>query len=57
VLSVAGEETAMDFTIPADVQQKLAELDDFIAREIAPLERDHQLGGRGQPPPRRPEIT
>jgi alkylation response protein AidB-like acyl-CoA dehydrogenase len=32
----------MDFTIPADVQQKLADLDAFIAREIAPLERENQ---------------
>jgi acyl-CoA dehydrogenase len=32
----------MDFTIPADVREKLRELDDFIAREIEPLEREHK---------------
>ena len=31
----------MDFTIPAEIQRKLAELDDFIEREIKPLERDN----------------
>jgi alkylation response protein AidB-like acyl-CoA dehydrogenase len=31
----------MDFSIPADIQRKLAELDDFIEREIRPLERQH----------------
>lgn len=31
----------MDFTIPADIQAKLDELDDFIEREIAPLEREN----------------
>ena len=31
----------MDFTIPADIQRKLAELDAFIEREIKPLEREH----------------
>jgi alkylation response protein AidB-like acyl-CoA dehydrogenase len=31
----------MDFTIPADVKQKLADLDAFIEREIKPLEREH----------------
>jgi alkylation response protein AidB-like acyl-CoA dehydrogenase len=31
----------MDFTIPADVQRTLSALDDFIAREIQPLEREH----------------
>ena len=31
----------MDFTIPADIQRKLKELDDFIEREIKPLERAH----------------
>lgn len=31
----------MDFTIPKAIQRKLSDLDDFIAREIAPLERDH----------------
>ena len=31
----------MDFTIPADIQHKLAELDDFIEREIRPLEQQH----------------
>jgi alkylation response protein AidB-like acyl-CoA dehydrogenase len=31
----------MDFAIPADIQRKLDELDAFIAREIAPLEREH----------------
>ncbi len=31
----------MDFTLPADITAKLAELDEFIEREIAPLEREH----------------
>ena len=31
----------MDFSTPPDIQAKLAELDAFIEREIAPLERDH----------------
>jgi alkylation response protein AidB-like acyl-CoA dehydrogenase len=31
----------MNFTIPDGIQHKLAELDDFIEREIAPLEREH----------------
>ena len=31
----------MDFTIPADIEKKLAELDDFIEREIKPLEREN----------------
>jgi alkylation response protein AidB-like acyl-CoA dehydrogenase len=31
----------MDFEIPAEIRAKLAELDEFIAREIAPLEREH----------------
>src|SRR5262245_19251015 len=31
----------MDFTIPADIQRMLDALDDFIAREIAPLQREH----------------
>src|SRR5882672_8332171 len=31
----------MDFTVPADIQRKLRELDEFIEREIAPLEREH----------------
>jgi alkylation response protein AidB-like acyl-CoA dehydrogenase len=31
----------MDFAIPADIQRKLQELDEFIEREIAPLERDN----------------
>ena len=31
----------MDFTIPAEIQRKLEELDAFIEGEIAPLERDH----------------
>jgi alkylation response protein AidB-like acyl-CoA dehydrogenase len=31
----------MDFTIPADIQAKLTELDAFIEREITPLEREH----------------
>lgn len=31
----------MDFTIPADIQRLLADLDAFIEREIAPLEREH----------------
>jgi len=35
----------MNFTIPANVQQKLAELDAFIAREIAPLQRENEQPG------------
>jgi acyl-CoA dehydrogenase len=31
----------MDFTVPADIRQKLLELDAFIEREIRPLEREH----------------
>ncbi len=31
----------MDFAIPADIRRKLDELDEFIAREIQPLEREH----------------
>ncbi len=31
----------MDFSIPDDVLQKLAELDAFIEAEIEPLEREH----------------
>ncbi len=31
----------MDFTIPADIQGLLADLDAFIEREIKPLEREH----------------
>ena len=31
----------MDFTIPAEIQRKLEELDAFIEREIAPLEAQH----------------
>ncbi len=31
----------MDFAIPADIQAKLDELDDFIEREIKPLEREN----------------
>jgi alkylation response protein AidB-like acyl-CoA dehydrogenase len=31
----------VDFDIPEDVARKLAELDAFIEREIAPLEREH----------------
>ena len=31
----------MDFSIPPDVQRMLTTLDEFIAREIAPLEREH----------------
>ena len=31
----------MDFTIPAEIQRKLDELDAFIEREIAPLEAQH----------------
>jgi alkylation response protein AidB-like acyl-CoA dehydrogenase len=34
-----GEE--MDFAIPDEIQRKLDELDAFIEREIAPLEREH----------------
>lgn len=29
----------MDFEIPQDIRDKLAELDDFIEREIRPLEQ------------------
>ncbi|HET9063317.1 MAG TPA: acyl-CoA dehydrogenase family protein [Candidatus Binatia bacterium] len=31
----------MDFEIPADIRSKLAELDEFIEKEIRPLEREH----------------
>jgi alkylation response protein AidB-like acyl-CoA dehydrogenase len=31
----------MDFSIPPDVQRMLATLDEFIARAIAPREREH----------------
>ena len=31
----------MDFSIPPEIQAKLAELDAFIEKEIAPLEREH----------------
>ena len=31
----------MDFEIPADIQRYLAELDEFIEREIKPLEREN----------------
>jgi len=31
----------VDFDIPADIRRKLAELDDFIEREIKPLESDN----------------
>jgi hypothetical protein len=31
----------MDFEIPPEIQAKLAELDTFIEKEIAPLEREH----------------
>jgi len=31
----------MDFSIPDEIQRTLAELDDFIEREIRPLEREH----------------
>jgi alkylation response protein AidB-like acyl-CoA dehydrogenase len=31
----------MDFEIPQEIRAKLAELDAFIEREIAPLEREH----------------
>src|SRR3990172_9919828 len=31
----------MDFAIPPEIQRYLDELDEFIAREIAPLEREH----------------
>jgi len=31
----------MDFNLPDDIQAKLAELDDFIEREIKPLEREN----------------
>jgi alkylation response protein AidB-like acyl-CoA dehydrogenase len=36
--------TLMDFTIPADVQATLNALDDFIEREIRPLERQDDNG-------------
>jgi acyl-CoA dehydrogenase len=32
---------AMDFAIPAEISAYLTELDDFIEREIVPLEREH----------------
>jgi alkylation response protein AidB-like acyl-CoA dehydrogenase len=32
----------MDFAIPADIQRKLDELDDFIAREIKPLQAENE---------------
>jgi alkylation response protein AidB-like acyl-CoA dehydrogenase len=32
----------MDFTIPAEIQQKLDALDAFIEREIAPLQRENE---------------
>ena len=31
----------MDFSIPPEIQAKLDELDAFIEKEIAPLEREH----------------
>jgi hypothetical protein len=31
----------VDFTIPAEIQRKLEELDAFIEREIAPLQAEH----------------
>ena len=31
----------MNFEIPADIRSKLAELDEFIEKEIRPLEREH----------------
>ena len=31
----------MDFAIPDEIRRYLAELDAFIEREIAPLEREH----------------
>src|SRR5262245_21584603 len=31
----------MDFSIPREIQAKLDELDAFIEKEIAPLEREH----------------
>ena len=31
----------MDFSIPPEIQAKLGELDAFIEKEIAPLEREH----------------
>jgi alkylation response protein AidB-like acyl-CoA dehydrogenase len=31
----------VDFTLPAEIQRKLEELDAFIEREIRPLEREH----------------
>ena len=32
----------MDFDIPREIQQKLDELDDFIEREIKPLEAGNE---------------
>jgi alkylation response protein AidB-like acyl-CoA dehydrogenase len=37
----AGGPVAVDFEIPVEIRRKLAELDAFIEREIAPLEREH----------------
>src|SRR5262249_6120872 len=34
-------ETSMDFEIPAAIRTYLRELDDFIQREVKPLEREH----------------
>ncbi|MFP6616972.1 MAG: acyl-CoA dehydrogenase, partial [Candidatus Hydrogenedentota bacterium] len=31
----------MDFTIPEEIQQKLKDLDEFIEREIKPLEEEN----------------
>ena len=32
----------MDFEIPEEIQQKLAELDVFIEKEIAPLQAENE---------------
>ena len=40
----------MDFEIPDEIRRKLAELDAFIEREIAPLEREHLLRADGVDP-------
>ena len=36
-----NQEAPLDFAIPDEIRRKLAELDAFIEREIAPLEREH----------------
>src|SRR5262249_24971632 len=39
--NVGAQGGLMDFTIPADIQRKLDELDAFIERDIKPLEREN----------------